>query len=119
MVIDFTELITWAIEALTAIILLVLGSKVIPFLKEKGFYNFTACMVKAAATYFLDGQGKEKFEWVFSQVNAKYGMFFDVDVIKDTIQAAYVDMCVSLGKVPALSRADEYEEETTEEKTED
>jgi len=109
--IDFTGIITWVISTVAILTAAIVGSKVIPFLKEKGFYNFTAQMVKAAVTYFLDGQGKEKFDWVFEQVNAKYGEWFDVDIIKNAIQAAYVDMCIALGKEPSLSKGgDEVEE---------
>ena len=109
--IDFTNLITWAIEAIAVIVIAVVGSKFIPFLKEKGLYNFTAQMVKAALTYYFDGQGKEKFNWVFEQVEAKYGDWFDVDVIQNAIQAAYVDMCIELGKEPSPARVEANEEE--------
>lgn len=109
--IDFTGFITWAISAITILVIAVLASKVIPFMKEKGFYSFTAQMVKAAITYFLDGQGKEKFDWVFEQVSAKYGEYFDVDEIKNAIQGAYVDMCIALGKEPSLSKGGDVSEE--------
>ncbi|MBQ2881093.1 MAG: hypothetical protein IJE40_02380, partial [Clostridia bacterium] len=98
MSIDFTGIITWAIYAVSVLAVAFVGAKIIPFLKEKGFYAFTSQMVKAAVTYFVDGQGREKFDWVFEQVNAKYGEWFDVDIIKNAIQSAYVDMCIALGK---------------------
>lgn len=108
--IDFTELITWAITTAAILIATLIGAKVIPFLKEKGFYEFTAQMVKAAVTYFLDGQGREKFDWVFAQIEAKYGEYFDAETIKNAIQGAYVDMCIALGKAPSPSKVGEDEE---------
>lgn len=113
--IDFTNLITWCISVLSVIIIAIVGSKFVPFLREKGFYNFVAQMVKAVVTYFTDGHGKEKFEWVFAQVEKKYGKYFDVDEIKNAIQSAYVDMCIALGKEPAPSKGEEYEEYEEEE----
>lgn len=111
--VDFTQLIIWIISTVAIITTAVLGAKVIPFLREKGFYSFVALMVKAATTYFLDGQGREKFDWVFSKVDEKYGKWFDVEAIKNAIQSAYVDMCIALGKTPAPSKTgDEDEEET-------
>lgn len=89
----------------------VIGGKVIPFLKEKGLFEFTAQMVKAALTYFADGQGAEKFEWVFAQIEDRYGAWFDSETIKNAIQGAYVDMCVKLGKTPAPAKGDNDEEE--------
>ncbi len=109
--IDFTALVTWAIEVLTIIVIAVISSKIIPFLKEKGLYAFTAQMVNAAVTFFMDGQGKEKFNWVFEQVESKYGNWFDVDVIQNAIQAAYVDMCIELGKEPSPAKVERDETE--------
>ncbi len=105
--IDFTNIITWAVYAVSVLIVTLTASKIIPFLKEKGFYAFTAQMVKAAVTYFLDGQGREKFDWVFERVNAKYGKWFDAETVKNAIQAAYVDMCAALGKEPSRAKVDE------------
>lgn len=109
--IDFTDLITWAIATVAVFLTAFIGSKVVPFLKEKGLYAFTAQMVKAAVTYFVDGQGAEKFDWVFAQIDAKYGDYFDAETIKNAIQGAYVDMCMTLGKEPAPAKDYEYEEE--------
>ncbi len=109
--IDFTGLITWAISVAAILITALIGTKFIPFLKEKGLYAFTAQMVKAAVTYFIDGQGAEKFDWVFAQIDAKYGDYFDAETIKNAIQGAYVDMCISLGKSPAPAKGYDYEEE--------
>ncbi len=105
--IDFTNIITWAVYAVSVLTVTFTAAKIIPFLKEKGFYEFTAQMVRAAVTYFLDGQGREKFDWVFEQVNSRYGKWFDVEAVKNAIQAAYVDMCISLGKEPSPARVDE------------
>lgn len=106
MQLDFTDLITWLISAAAVLAATFIGAKIIPFLKEKGLYAFTAQTVKAAVTYFLDGEGKAKFDWVFSRVEEKYGNWFDIETIKDAIQGAYVDMCVSLGKEPSPSKAE-------------
>ena len=110
--VDFTGIIAWAITALAMLLAAFIGAKIIPFLREKGFYDFVALMVKAAVTYFLDGQGKKKFDWVFERVEAKYGAYFDSEAIKNAIQSAYVDMCIALGKEPSPSKEDEDEEET-------
>lgn len=107
---DFTGLIVWLISIATVIIVGLVGGKVIPFLKEKGLYAFTAQMVKAAVTYFVDGQGAEKFDWVFAQIDAKYGDYFDAETIKNAIQGAYVDMCITLGKEPSPAKDYDYEE---------
>ena len=108
--IDFTDLIVWVITTAAVFIAAFLGAKVIPVLKEKGLYAFTAQMVKAAVTYFVDGQGSEKFDWVFEQIDAKYGDYFDAETIKNAIQGAYVDMCIALGKEPSPAKDYEYEE---------
>ena len=99
--IDFTGLIVWLISAAAAALAAFLGAKAVPFLRQKGLYAFTACAVKAAVTYFSEGQGKAKFQWVFARVQEKYGKFFDAEAIKDAVQGAYVDLCIALGKTPS------------------
>lgn len=98
---DFTYLILWLITTAAFILTSFLGARVIPFLRERGFYEFTSRTVRAAATYFLEGQGREKFDWVFDRINERYGKYFSVDRVKAAIQAAYVDMCADLGKIPS------------------
>lgn len=108
---DYTNLILWLISAAIFIITALLGRYIVPFLREKGLYDFTARTVKAAATYFLDGQGKEKFDWAFARINERYGKYFNVEEVKDAIQTAYVDMCAQLGKEPSPARKEDRLEE--------
>lgn len=97
--IDLTTIAQWLISLTFAFIAYVLTNKVVPYLKEKGLYNFTERLVKAVSTMFPDNYGAEKFEWVFEQLqNSKYGKYFDEEVLKATIQGEYVKFKASMGE---------------------
>ena len=97
--IDFTEIAQWIIRLIFTFLACFITSKVIPYLKEKGLYNFTERLVKAVSTMFPENYGTEKFEWVFEQLkNSKYGKYFDEETLKATIQGEYVKFKASIGE---------------------
>lgn len=97
--IDFTSIAQWLIGLVFAFVAFVITDKVIPYLKEKGLYSFTERLVKAVSTMFPEDYGKEKFEWVFEQLqNSRYGKYFDEETLKATIQGEYVKFKASIGE---------------------
>ena len=97
--IDFTIIAQWLIGLIFAFVAYLLTDKVIPYLKEKGLYSFTERLVKAVSTMFPENYGKEKFEWVFEQLqNSRYGKYFDEETLKATIQGEYVKFKASIGE---------------------
>lgn len=100
--IDLTDLLIGVFDIIVGLVGTFVVPKLITFLKEKGLYNLTRSLVKAACTFFGDNMGKEKFEWVLDKLKAsKFGKYFDEDKLRAEIQAAYVDLCIELGVTPS------------------
>lgn len=97
--VDLTIIAQWLVELVFAFMAVLITSKVVPFLKEKGLYSFTERLVKAVSTMFPEGYGAEKFDWVFEQLqNSRYGKYFDEEMLKATIQGEYVKFKATIGE---------------------
>lgn len=102
--IDLTDLLKAVIMILFSLVLFTLKNYAIPFIKEKGLEKYAKALVRVAYTLYGEGQGKEKFDYVFERLkNSKFGKYFDADKLKETIQAAYVELCNELGVLPSAA----------------
>lgn len=112
MKIDLTIIITYVIDILLTALATFISVKVIPFLQERGLYEYAKRAVRAASTLFGDGDGEKKFNWALDKLaSSRFGKMFDVYELKDQLQAAYVDFCAELGKEPGKA-AETYFEST-------
>lgn len=107
MQIDFTELIIAILGIIFSLISAAVAKYVIPWLRERGLDSFSAKLVPLAWSLFEDGQGKEKFDYVYSKLKSKYGKWFDVDEIRAAIQEAYINFCATRGVEPSRGSSDD------------
>lgn len=83
----------------------VVSSKVLPYLRERGLDKYAKSLVSVALTTFSDGQGAEKFEYALSRLeSSRYGKYFNEERLAEAVQSAYVELCASLGVAPSKKK---------------
>ena len=102
---DLTEIAVAVVGIALNVLVGVVSSKVVPYLRERGLDKYAKSLVSVALTMFSDGQGAEKFEYALSRLEAsRYGKYFDEDRLGEAVQAAYVELCASLGVAPSKKK---------------
>ena len=102
---DLTEITIAVIGIALNVIVGVVSSKVLPYLRERGLDKYAKSLVSVALTLFSDGQGAEKFEYALSRLEeSRYGKYFNEERLAEAVQAAYVELCTSLGVAPSMKK---------------
>lgn len=102
---DLTEIAVAVVGIALNVLVGVVSSKVVPYLRERGLDKYAKSLVSVALTIFSEGQGAEKFEYALSRLEAsRYGKYFDEDRLGEAVQAAYVELCASLGVAPSMKK---------------
>ena len=102
---DLTEIAVAVVGIALNVLVGVVSSRVVPYLRERGLDKYAKSLVSVALTMFSDGQGAEKFEYALSRLEAsRYGKYFDEDRLGEAVQAAYVELCASLGVAPSKKK---------------
>lgn len=106
---DLTEIVIALFGLFFNVMLGIITSRVVPWIKEKGLDKYAKALVSVAYTMFADGSGADKFNYAFDRLaTSKYGKLFDEDRLKEAIQAAYVELCTELGQIPAPVHAENF-----------
>ena len=102
---DLTEIAVAVVGIALNVLVGIVSSRVVPYLRERGLDKYAKSLVSAALTMFSDGQGAEKFGYALSRLEAsRYGKYFDEDRLGEAVQAAYVELCASLGVAPSMKK---------------